>query len=67
MPEVCACAQVHYIRGGELAVDVDIDIARTHEHEELSSLRELARKAHKLLLSEVGGLKHGTISSRLAS
>ena len=59
--------QVHYIRGGELAVDVDIDIARRHDHEELAALRGLAKRARKLLLQEVDELKHVSISGRLAS
>lgn len=59
--------QVRYINGGELAVDVDVDIAQDLPFGGMavSDLRNFAAEARTKLLSEVEDLKHVSISCRL--
>ena len=59
--------QVRYINGGELAVDVDVDIAHDLPFGGMavSDLRNFAAEARTKLLSEVEDLKHVSISCRL--
>ena len=55
--------QTRYIHGGELAADVDIDVASTHN--DMTVTHGLAADAKKKLLVEVADLRHTSISSRL--
>lgn len=57
---------VRYINGGELAVDVALEIASEREDMSMSDLREMAVEARKMLLDQVEPLVHASISTRLA-
>lgn len=57
---------VSYVSGGELAVDVALEIASGREDMSVSDLREMAVEARKMLLDQVEPLVHASISTRLA-
>ena len=57
--------QIRYIHGGELAADIEIDVASTHNGMTVTQLQRLGADAKNKLLVEVAGLRHTSISSRL--
>jgi len=67
MPMVTAAPSVtvRYINGGELAVDVGIDVASAHNGVSVGELRGLASEARGKLLDEIDMLQHVTISCEL--
>ena len=56
---------VRYVHGGELAVDVDVEVARDCEELTVAELKGVAAAARAELLAQVDGLVHVSIASRL--
>ncbi len=58
--------QVRYINGGELAVDIGIEVSPSRSGMSVSDMRRLAAKAREKLLAEVEALRHVSVSMHLA-